>query len=220
MTNKHSEPAPVQYSATSPEARAKRLRRVRTLANLSRHQMCNDDININTYIGWEVARFGGLSKTGAKKVINRVAQERVVCTFDWLMKGQGAPPYLIYERPVTGESEDNLIKNELALFETQYDNVVWVQVQDDGLSPIVEEGDYVAGVQLSDSEAIDKQLIDQVCIVEIKADQYVVRKLKPGTQKERFNLACTNLDTTVTEPIRQNVKIRSAAQVIRHYKLR
>lgn len=220
MTKKHSEPAPVQYSATSAEARAKRLRRVRTLANLSRKQMCQDDINRNTYIGWEVARFGGLSKTGAKKVINRVAQERVVCTFDWLMKGQGAPPYLIYERPVTGESEDNLIKNELALFETQYDNAVWMQVQDDGLSPFLEEGDYVAGVQITDADSIEKQLLDQVCIIEIKVGQFVVRKLKPGTQQGRFHLACTNMDTSVAEPIRQNVKVRSAAQVIRHYKLR
>lgn len=212
-------PKPVEYSASTPEARAKRLRRLRNLANLSRPQMCNDEININTYIGWEVSRFGGLSKTGAKKVIDRVAQEQVVCTLDWLLYGQGMPPYLVHERPATGESEENLIKNELALFETQYDNTIWLQVEDDGLSPFVEVGDYVAGVKITDKQQIDYKLIEQFCIVEGKPGRYVVRKLKKGNQKHTYNLACTNVDTTVNQPIRQDVKIRSAAQVIRHYKL-
>lgn len=219
MKQDRSNPTPVEYSATMPEARAKRLRRLRNLANLSRQQMCDDDININTYIGWEVARFGGLSKTGAKKVIDRVAQEQVICTLDWLLHGQGMPPYLIYDRPARGESEENLIKNELALFETQYEHSVWAQIEDDGLSPIFEQGDYVAGVKLTDSQQITNHLVEQFCIIEVKTDQFVVRKLKKGSKPGSYNLVCTNVDTQVDEPIMQNTSIRSAAQVIRHYKL-
>lgn len=218
MMNNNTEPKSIDYTAAKPEARAKRLRRLRNLANLSRHQMCDDDININTYIGWEVARFGGLSKRGAKKVINRVAREQVVCTLDWLLNGEGMPPYQVHERPVTGESEDNLIKNEIALFETQYEGVVWQQIDDDGMSPVYDKGDYVAGVQITDKQQIKQQLVGHFCIIETKPNNFVVRKLKSGSN-HTFNLVCTNVDTEVNQPIMQNVTIRSAAKVIRHYKL-
>jgi len=80
---------------STAEARAERLRRLRNLANLSRKEMCNTDfLNINTLKAWELARFGGLPKDGANKVIMRVAQEGVTCSIDWLLYGKGESPRL------------------------------------------------------------------------------------------------------------------------------
>lgn len=79
-----------------PKARANRLKRLRYMANLSREQMCdNGDMNINTYKGWEVGRYGGLPIDGAEKVINRIAQEGVICPIEWLIYEIGQGPYII-----------------------------------------------------------------------------------------------------------------------------
>ena len=68
----------IENEFSTPEARADRLKRVRNLANLSRKEICESgDININTYKGWELARFGGLPVDGAEKIINRVARSHL-----------------------------------------------------------------------------------------------------------------------------------------------
>jgi hypothetical protein len=71
---------------SSPQARGERVRRVRNMANLSRPALCDkSDFKIDTLIGWEVARHGGLTEKGAQKLIHRIAQEGVICTVEWLL---------------------------------------------------------------------------------------------------------------------------------------
>src|SRR5438874_1764938 len=118
---------------SSPEARALRLKRLRTIANLTRKQICeNSGLNINTYIGYEVARYGGLTRWGAEKVITRLAQEGVICTFNWLMYNIGAPPTIPFNlheistpsqlQTQQPDNEEKLIIDELLLFRSHYKN--------------------------------------------------------------------------------------------------
>src|SRR5579862_8575903 len=79
-------------SQSSPIAKAERLKRIRNLANLSREDFCDGDINLTTLISWEIGRFGGLSRKGASSVIARVAKEGVFVTPEWLLYEVGAGP--------------------------------------------------------------------------------------------------------------------------------
>jgi len=66
----------VDSELVSSVARAKRLRQVRNMANLSRKEMCSGSvINLSTYKGWEIGRGGGISIGGAKRVIARVKKD-------------------------------------------------------------------------------------------------------------------------------------------------
>lgn len=70
-----------------------RLRRIRNLANLSRKVLCDEaEININTYIGYEVGRYGGLTKKGADKIIHYLSSKGVYFSMEWLMNGVGKGP--------------------------------------------------------------------------------------------------------------------------------
>src|ERR1700733_6271968 len=90
---KYTKKVIVTDAKSSEEARAERVKRVRNLANLSRKEMCNDGtLNINTYKGWELGRYGGLPLDGADKIVARVAKEGVICTAKWLLYGTGEPP--------------------------------------------------------------------------------------------------------------------------------
>src|SRR5437868_3849341 len=94
MAFKHSSSlVTVSDTLSSPEAKSKRLKRIRNLANLTREQVCEEgNINIHTLIGWENGRFGGLTRAGAKRLLKRVAREGVQCTVEWLLNEIGRGP--------------------------------------------------------------------------------------------------------------------------------
>lgn len=78
--------------------RSERLRRLRNLANLSRKELCDGaSININTYIGYEVGKYGGITLKGAVKVIDYLIQKGVSSSVEWLMHGTGSPPVVAFE---------------------------------------------------------------------------------------------------------------------------
>ena len=90
--------------------RAERLRRLRNFSNLTRKELCEGaGININTYIGYEVGKYGGISKKGAEKVINYIEKKGVYSTVEWLMTGCGQPPN------VTTGFQSNINMNEKIL---------------------------------------------------------------------------------------------------------
>lgn len=208
-------------------ARAKRLRRVRNMANLTRDAMCaGDGLNINTYKGWEIARYGGLPVDGAEKVVKRVAREGVICTIDWLLHGRGVGPYVL---PTGGRSqistevligaatgEAALIQNELALFTKQFSDTVYCQVQDDALTPFYNVGDYVAGVKYYGEQISD--LIGQNCLVQTPEGEILVRHLRAGTQADRYTLVSVNAHTRAAKAFLFNVALISAAPIMRWYR--
>lgn len=210
--------------ASSSEERAKRLRRVRNMANLSREKMCNSEgLNINTYKGWEIARYGGLPVDGAERVIRRVAHEHVIATLEWLLHGQGAGPYVMPSSgeknlPKDGEGDDHRasVFDEMVLFKRRFSHALTAQVKDDGLSPWFRPGDYVAGVKQYGRD-ID-QYIGECCIVETGDGEVLVRRVKKGNEPGRYMLLCTNLDSEVKRPVIYDAVLVSAAPIIRHYR--
>lgn len=202
---------------STPEERAKRLIKLRNMANLSR-QAISQDINcsIETYKSWELARFGGLSLNGAKKVIAKINQENIICTLDWLFYGKGIGPYIL---PFLGDDKSSDQKadilDEISFFSSKYKNAIFTQIQDDAMSPIYEKSDYIAGIKL-EKDAI-KDLIGSACIVQTIDGKLLARFLKAGTIENHYTLYSTNINTTSAEPMLINVELVFAAVIIRKY---
>jgi DNA-binding XRE family transcriptional regulator len=205
--------------ASSPEARAFRLRKVRNMANLTRKAMTEKyDLNVNTYKGWEIARFGGLPLDGAKKVINRVAEEGVICTLNWLLYGEGKSPTISLDvSNIDNNQPEANIFQEIFLYKSLNKDIIFTEIMDDGMVPIYHQGDYVAGEKRYSSNIID--LIDQDCIIQLYDGSIMVRKLKKGSEKESYNLACTNTRSQTEKIIIYNIKLQCAAYISRHYKI-
>ncbi len=224
MAEKHTKKVVVKDTLSTPEARAERLKRVRNLANLSRKDMCtSDDLNINTYKGWEIARYGGLPLDGAKKVIKRVVNFGVVCNIDWLLYGKGEEPYIIPKsaknEQKTGNKEvkvDDNILREIMLFQSLFSNTIYYKVSDDGLDPKIKVNDYVAGIRYFDKEI--NKCIDKDCIIQTKDGRILTRQLKKGKERNTYMLICTNPQTSVEMPVLYDLNLESAAPILRIYK--
>lgn len=207
--------------------RAERLRRLRNLANLSRKALCDGaQININTYIGYEVVRYGGLTKKGAEKVIRYLGTKGVYTTMEWLMYNHGPAPQVItddmpdiegdsfYQNEFDCSQEVQKIAEEVYLFHKHYKSAIDCRIDDDGMSPKYDPGDYAAGILYSGSHIND--LVGLDCIIKTSAGQLLVRGLRHGRKKGHYTLICNNPKTTVNHPVMYDVKLASAAYILWH----
>lgn len=211
----------IYHASIEARERGERLRRIRNLANLSRKTLCEEaEININTYIGYEVGRYGGLTKKGADRVITYLTSKGVYCSLDWLMQGEGKAPKVITESTAPTsflESETLKMAEELQLFHSHYKNSIDYQIIDDGMLPLYEIGSYVAGVACS--EVNIKKVVGFDCIVKTKSGELIVRNVREGRIENTYTLTCINPETSVNSPILYDVKLSFAAKIIWHRKI-
>ena len=208
-----------EENAIPQQARAERLRRLRNMANLSREELCNTDaLNVATYKGWEIGRFGGLSSSGAKEVIKRIAKEGVVCSLDWLLHGQGCGPFIIANTSSVRNNDDDIpsILQEITVFQNNFKDGIFLEVLDDGMLPQYKPRDFVAGIKKYDTEI--NSLIGDICIVQSVDNEIMIRQLLKGITKNTYTMICLNPKTTVAFPVLFNVEIKAAALIVRHYK--
>lgn len=209
-----------KFANDSPEMRAWRLKRVRNLANLSREQMCEDgEINRNTLISWENARFGGLTTNGAVRVLAKVTQEGVHCSLEWLMNGAGLEPsvnpiFFIPENNTIELNEEIVIAYELAFFKANNLHAVDMIVDDDGMFPEYQESDYVAGKKKIGKDI--QHTIGRNCIVQTKDNEVLLRNVREGIDPETYTLICNNPAIKKRSSIVLNVRLFYAAPVIWH----
>ncbi len=210
---------------SSPELRAKRVRRLRNMANLSRQGMCeNENIKFDTLVGWEVARHGGLTEKGAIKVINRVKTEGVSCTLDWLLHGIGAGPVItsnfieiqesLTKRTQFLDDEDKQMTEELLFFKQHNLDTIELRVADDGMSPFYNQSDYVAGIKRYQDQL--PSLIGLDCIVQPIDGELIFRRVLAGSQENAYHLVCININAKLRDIISSNVLLAYAAPVIWH----
>jgi len=204
---------------SSPNARAERLRTLRSMANLTREEMCNtDDLNINTYRGWERARYGGLPNNAAERVIHRLAKENIVASTEWLIDGTGHKPFVLpWDKGTDEATPEDKILSEISAYRCLHPNSTYAQVTDDGLSPAFNPGDYVAGIKYTGDSM--RMLFDKICIVQKKSGETLVRFLREDKNTGRFMLCTTNPTTTVDQPTEYDVKLNFAAPIGRVYKI-
>ena len=224
LTQKYKKKVEVVDERSTPEARAARVKRLRNLANLSRKEMCEDnDLNVSTLKGWEIARYGGLPLDGAHKIIKRVAREGVLCTVEWLLYEDGQPPRVNVGQTSEPSIQDGKkqpeevnIDEELTLFQHHYPAAIHYQISDDSMSPFYEENDVVAGIKKTGKQIDD--LVGSNCIVQLATGQLLCRRLRKGKTQHSYHLACLNVETSVEAPNITDVELLSAARVIWHRK--
>lgn len=219
---KYTKKVVVTDDLSTPEARGDRLRCIRNMANLKREEMCaSDDLNINTYKGWEIARYGGLPVDGAERVIRRVAREGVVCSLEWLLHGKNQGPYsipkdtLLIKNKKSNENYQDIIK-EIMAFQSCHKNTTYIEIQDDGMLPIYEKGDFIAGIKKYGDEI--NFLLRENCIVQTTDGNQVARCLRASKLKNKYTLMCINSKTEIDTPVIYDVEIEYAALITRHYK--
>lgn len=207
---------------TTANAKGKRLQRLRNISNLSRKALIEKTgLNPHTLRGWENGLATGLSKPGAKKVIEAVAAEGVLCSFDWLMYGIGSGPRLIDqsnlnstpdEIQLTRDKEEKHIIKELECFRQISPQTIDFIVNDDGLFPFYHIGDYVAGIKRYGKKI--NTVVGLDCIVQTTDGKVLLRKVRETKEKNKYDLICTNANTKLEHPVLYNVELISAAPVI------
>jgi len=218
-----------QSDADSPRARGERLKRLRLLGNVEREAICSETgININTYIGYEVGRHGGLTSAGAQKILKALAKlGGVYCTYDWLMFNIGVHPAINFNynsenqnsalnHLSTVNQEHKNILEEILYFRNKYKNTCELMINDDGMLPFYNEGDYVAGIKRYKEQITS--LIGCDCIIQTKAGDILLRRLKGKTDDNKYTLICLNLNSQVSDPMIKDVELVYAAPVIWHRK--
>ncbi len=210
--------------------KGERVKLVRNMANLSREKLSeNSKINIHTLNGWENNRFGGLSRIGAKRLMERVAQEGVQCTAEWLLFGIGSGPIAVtdYKKAQLDAEKDEVkisktpqenkqIAEELLLFREHCKEAADLIVEDDSMLPHYQLGDYVAG-----RKRYKKQIARVVgldCIVQVKEGTILLRTLRQGTIEGKYHLVSTNSATQSKDAVLFDVELISAAPIIWHRK--
>ncbi|MBI4242498.1 MAG: hypothetical protein HY606_00255 [Planctomycetes bacterium] len=217
-----------QHEGSSPEARARRLKRLRHLADLSRKDLCDfGEINISTLIGWEVGRHGGLPLRGAEKVLAALSKKGVICSVEWLMYEVGSGPTLLTDfnkavsdkifgttEPFSENKEEQKVIEELLLFKSHYKNVAELIVTDDGMEPIYKTGDYVAGVKQFKDDIATTVGLD--CITQLEDGKLLLRRVRKGSKLGCCSLFCINLETSEEKPAINDIVLTSSAPVLWH----
>jgi transcriptional regulator with XRE-family HTH domain len=199
---------------TSKEARAKRLRYLRESLRLSMPKLgklC--DIPSSSVQNWEYARFGGLTESGAKKIIQGLKAENFHVSLEWLLFGIGkAPSFSLSPHYNIKNSEDTFIIEEIQLFQHHYHDAIDCVIADDGMVPRYIPGDHVAGVRCH-HDTIQKN-IGLPCIIEMATGNTLVRTIEIGDRPNVYDLICENQNSSVPDLVIKNVSINSVAPII------
>lgn len=207
-----------------------RLRRARILAGISTRREFEKKYHIsaNTLQGWEQGK-NPLSKKGAKRVIEALKSEGLICSVEWLMDGEGMPPrpFEMLTANYSSEYDTNAIMSavnmneeaaiyqELQTFKTHNPNPIIITISDDSMAPQYQVGDYIAGTRLCTPEKISAHF-GQACIVELSNHTILPRYIHAGKEPNTYTLSCTNHQSQSTPLNIFNTTIISAAPILWH----
>ncbi|NNM59208.1 MAG: helix-turn-helix transcriptional regulator [Legionellales bacterium] len=203
-----------------------RLKQLRLMAGFTRREFQNQfDISQNTMHAWENGRLP-LTKKGATKVINAMLRIGVECSLSWLLNGIGKKPFFIdnyqeqkishlhHDEQSSLYIEDNFeLLKELEFYKnTNPENTIFL-INDDGMLPFYEIGDFVGGKRKTVNF---EKYSGQNCIIELPSNVTLVRKLKLNYNLSILNAFCSNIDTTEPEPILKNITPISITPIVWH----
>jgi transcriptional regulator with XRE-family HTH domain len=207
-----------------------RLRRARILAGISTRREFEKKYHIsaNTLQGWEQGK-NPLSKKGAKKIIEALKIEGLICSLEWLMHGTGLPPRLFeMSNPSTSSEkeleaffsqlhlhEEQAIYQELQTFKSHNPNPIIITISDDAMEPHYRIGDYVGGTRFSKAEDVHVHL-GHPCIVELSDHTILPRIIHADGESGTYILSCTNFQSK-TPPLNIfNARVISIAPILWH----
>lgn len=212
-----------------------RLRRARILAGIATRREFEKKYHIsaNTLQGWEQGK-NPLSKKGAKRIIEALKIEGLICSLEWLMNGAGVPPRSFeMHHPLDGETatandleklftemnfeEEQAIYQELQAFKSHNPNPIIITISDDAMEPHYRAGDYIGGIRLTKVEDIHVYL-GHPCIVELADHTIIPRYIHADMESGTYTLSCTNFQSKSPPLNIFNARIISAAPILWHRK--
>jgi transcriptional regulator with XRE-family HTH domain len=209
-----------------------RLRRARMLAGVMTRRAFEKKyhVSVNTLQGWEQGK-NPLSKKGAKRIVEALKCEGLICSIEWLIDGVGVPPRA-FEMNATLIStgidleaaflqinlqEEQAIYQELQTFKSHNPNPIIITVADDAMQPQFYCGDYVGGIRFTKHEEIQKYL-GTACIIELADHTILPRYLHVGNEAETYTLSCTNFQSKNAPLTLFNTQVMSVAPIVWHRK--
>lgn len=146
----------MQTHGDTPLARGLRLKRLRTIANITRDELAErTGVSRASISYWENATYSGLSHKGAEKIVAAVTEKGVQCSIGWLLLGLGSEPYLIRrDEPLLAIPIAPTIDQEIALFTSLYPQAVVIEISHADMLPIFHPRDRVGGIWQSSESPI------------------------------------------------------------------
>lgn len=212
MARPRSKPRTESAAGATPFARGERIRRLRESLGLSREEFGNQfGIPSGSMQNWEDARYDGLSKVSANKLINAFRKSGIEVTLEWLFYGEGDNPLSLSPNQIPSASfsatEEALIAQELRLFHQHNIETTDMIVADSSMVPAFLPGDWVAGKRYFEKDI--ERAIHHACIVQTLDGQILLRIIKSSQQEGFYDLLTLNSESVV-----KNMKLFSAAPVL------
>lgn len=204
--------------------KGKRLQQAREMVRFDRKEAAQiAGVSSHTYKGWEVGKYGGLPEKRAKKLLSAFEAEGLLCSLEWLMNGLGDEPKKVRGYKAKEDIQDyaasekasaeKCIKDELALFCKHVENPLYLTLDDDAMLPQFLSGDVVAGAIVP--KRVYKTLVGKPCVVQLTTGEILLRKLQFSTEKNTYDLICSNSNTQKPFCL-SNVEIANLAVVLWH----
>lgn len=203
-----------------------RLKSARMQLGYSRREIAQlSNFSAATLQAWEDGKYSVPPRSLAKYT-EALLKLGLVASIEWFTTGEGLPP-----RPASNFlanstqssltikpsfPEEEIILREIYFFEKENKNALVFTITDDSMLPFFAKGDHVGGNLLPPQFA--QKCLGEICIITIGSGETFVRKLKPGSQANHFNLISTNADTEVDRAYLLNCEIQKIAPVIWHRK--
>jgi transcriptional regulator with XRE-family HTH domain len=200
-----------------------RIKSARMQLGYSRREFAEkSNFSAATIQAWEDGKYPIPQKSLAKYV-DALFKVGLISNTEWFVSGEGLAPRPINKIVANDKdadlrlSKEESLLREISFFEKENENAIIISVTDDSMLPFFEVGDYVAGKIVSGQKA--HTFINCLCIITVTSGETYIRKLRPGSREELFNLVSTNIDTNVSPAFIVDCKIHKIAKITWHRKL-
>lgn len=173
--------------------RAQRLTMLRKKTRLSRQEFAKrHNLPYGSLQNWEDPKYGGLTKTGAPRVIKALKKEGIFATVKWLLDGVGPEPYVsaavllkrMQLKTAGNEAldfepaeESIMIEAELEMFRHHAQEILHL---------VAEDGLQIAGKQHTPDQAA--QFMGMNCLAETQDGHIAMGTLQQGNASGTFSL--------------------------------
>ena len=159
-------------SSTSHQM-GKQLKKVRKLKKTLTLEYINDTYRIHPSTLSRAENSEVLPESKIHMMLKVFIAEGIICTREWLMRGEGNPPHLSKTPEVVSEDmqdmiQDNLFSCSIIADYQKIPNSLVTMVHSNILSPMLYKGDYVGGKKIEDIEKNIDKINGYLCIIREK----------------------------------------------------
>ncbi len=199
--------------------RSVRLKAVRQLLSLTAEDFAKKyGIPLNTLKNWESPSRTTLTESGAMKLSMALKKDGIDCRVSWLLYGQGAEPTQAFAdsnikfTDLTFKEYAEKRSHEVEAFCKQYENAVFLTIEDGAMQPYYYKGDIVGGIWLPRTECTT--LDQRPYIIEQENHQLICRQLI-CREETSFDAVATNQKSQAKPLLLENIKSTQFAPVLR-----